>query len=420
MSIRQRLNPSPTQVEGLRMHADHARFVFNLGLGQRSMWCRGKHNRGELSISGITNLSQQRELAQLRGELDWLRIGSSAVQQVALRDLDRAFKNFFAGRAKFPSFKRRDDRAGSFAVRDLKVVRLNRHWGTILVPKVGPVRFRISRLWADIEKATSARVVLKNNQWHVSFTTPAADKIVAGTGAVVGIDRGVANTLALSEGTMVQAPTLTPSEKKRFLRLERRLARQNTRARKTKTWDSKHRTRTLDDLSVLRRNLLDRRTDWVEKTTTMLARTYDLVAVEDLKITTMTKSAAGTVEKPGTNVAAKSGLNRAILASCWGKTVQRLEHKLPEGNLVRVNPRNTSRQCAACGHIGAGNRESQAVFCCQSCGHQAHADTNAAINILQLGLTRTGSATATPLAAGHAVTGRISLGQPSHVNQPAA
>ena len=420
MSIRQRLYPVPEQVVGLAMHVGHARFVYNIGLGQRALWLRSKHDRGAgLSQPRIGYVSQAHELAQLRGELDWLKAGSSAVQQTALRDLDRAFTNFFAGRAKYPTFKRRDDRAGSFAVRDLTVARLSRHWGTVLVPKVGPVKFRVSRLWADIEAGTSARVALKNGQWHISFTTLPAPTIVVGTGAVTGIDRGVKNALALVDGTMLQAPSLTKGEQGRFLKLEQRLARQNIHARRTKTWDSNRRTRSLDQLAVLRRTLQDRRTDWIEQTTTTLARTYDLIAVEDLRIANMTRSAAGTIETPGINVTTKSGLNRAILASCWGKTVQRLEHKLPEGNLVRVNPRNTSRKCAVCGHVGAGNRESQAVFCCQSCGHQAHADTNAAKNILNRALANPPS-TASLSAAGPAVTGRISLRRLSHVNHLAA
>jgi len=176
----------------------------------------------------------------------------------------------------------------------------------------------------------------------------------------------------------------------------------------------------MNQLARLRQRLNDRRTNWVEQTTTALARTYDLIAVEDLHIRNMVRSAKGTTEIPGTNVAAKSGLNRAILASSWGITVQRLEHKLPTNALIKVNPRNTSRTCAACAHVSSGNRESQAEFKCEVCGHQAHADTNAAINILNLGLTKAGQATpTTSMTAGHAVTGRISLGQPSHVNQPA-
>lgn len=398
MSIKQRLYPDPGQVAGLRRHADDARFVFNIGLGQRALWRRSKHDRGvhpdhgNLNAAKVTTATQMRELAELRDELDWLRAGSSSVQQAALRDLDRAFANFFAGRARYPSFKRRDDRAGSFVVRDLTVRRLNRKWGTVVVPKIGTVRFRISRLWADIERASSARVTQRNGRWHIAFTTPAADPKTAGTGAVVGIDRGVKNTLATNEGRMIQAPAFTPVEQARFLWLEQQLARQNTRARRRKDWDSRRRDRTLDQLAVLRRRLEDRRTDWVEQTTTSLASTYDLVAVEDLRVGNMVRrpKPKPDPDQPGrflsNGARAKASLNRAILASVWGRFLTRLEHKMPAGTVPRVDPKNTSRTCAACGHCAPGNRESQAVFECEACGHQAHADTNAAVNILRRAL----------------------------------
>lgn len=402
MSIRQRLYPDHGQEPRLVEHCHHARFVFNIGLEQRKMWTRDRHNRGvhpergDLNAAQVNYNSQARELRDLRAEYDWLRAGSSSVQQQALRDLDRAFANFFAGRAKYPSFKARNDREGSFFVRDLSVRRLNRKWGVVTVPKVGRVRLRISRLWADIEKATSARVTHRNGRWHIAFTTPPAEKITAGTGAVAGIDRGVKNTLATSQGRMVQAPALTPGESRRFLALQRRLARQTRDAKKARRRlsECRNREKTLDQLAVLRRRLDDRRRDWVETTTTELTRTYDLIAVEDLRVTNMVRrpkpkpdldpDQSGAFLPNGAR--AKAALNRAILASVWGWFLNRLEQKMPEGAVVRVDPKNTSRTCAACGHCAPGNRESQAVFECEACGHAAHADTNAAVNILMRAL----------------------------------
>lgn len=397
-------------------HCHHARFVFNIGLEQRAMWSRDRHNRGthpeygNLDAARVTTATQMRELAQLRGELDWLRAGSSSVQQAALRDLDRAFANFFAGRAKYPTFKRRTEREGAFVVRDLTVRRLNRKWGVVTVAKVGQVRFRSSRPWADIEKATSARVTHRNGRWHISFTTPPADKITAGTDAVIGIDRGVKNTLATSEGRMVQAPALTTGEQRRFLALQQQLARQQK--------GSVRRRATLDRLAVLRRRLEDRRTNWVEQTTTDLARTYDLIAVEDLRVRNMVRRPAPRPDeaRPGAflpnGARAKAALNKAILASCWGRFLDRLEHKMPEAAVVRVDPKNTSRTCAACGHCAHGNRESQAVFVCVACGQAAHADTNAAVNILSRGIDS---------APGHGVSGRRSPAVlAGSANQPAA
>jgi transposase len=247
------------------------------------------------------------------------------VQQAALRDLDRAFANFFAGRAKYPRFKRRTDREGSFVVRDLTVGRLNRKWGVVTVPKVGQVRFCISRLWAELAKATSARVTYRNGRWHISFTTPPSAKIEATTGAVVGIDRGVCNTLATSEGRMIQAPALTTGEEHRFLALQQQLTRQQK--------GSARRRVALDRLAVLRRRLEDRRTDWVETTTTELARTYDLIAVEELRVQNMVRRPKPKPDPDQFGVflpngaRAKASLNKAILASCWGRFLGRLEHK---------------------------------------------------------------------------------------------
>lgn len=410
MSIRQRLSPEPGQQAGLVEHCHHARFVFNIGLEQRSMWRRDKHLRGDLSTARPTTTTQMRDLAQLCGDLDWLRAGSSSVQQAALRDLDRAFTNFFAGRAGYPAFKRRSEREGSFVVRDLTVRRLNRKWGVVTVPKLGHVRFRISRPWAEIEAASSARITQHNARWHIAFTTPPAEKITAGTGAAVGIDRGVVNTLATSEGQFFQAPTLTGSERARFLAVQRRISRQRK--------GSARRARALDQMAVLRRRLEDRRADWVEQTTTGLASIYDLIAVEDLRVANMVRRPAPKPDPDNegqclpNRAGAKSSLNRAILAGVWGRFLTRLEHKLPDGAVLRVDPKNTSRTCADCGHTAASNRESQAVFACRSCGHRAHADTNAAVVILARAIGA--------MAPGHGVSGRGSPASAGSANQPAA
>jgi transposase len=137
---------------------------------------------------------------------------------------------------------------------------------------------------------------------------------------------------------------------------------------------------------------VDRRKDWVEKTTTGLAQRFDVIRVENLNVKGMTRSARGTVENPGRNVAQKAGLNRGILKSGWGMLVTRLEQKAP-GRVEKVKAAYTSQTCNACKHIAAESRKNQATFVCVACGHQANADVNAARNI----------------AAGHAVTARGDL-----------
>jgi transposase len=136
------------------------------------------------------------------------------------------------------------------------------------------------------------------------------------------------------------------------------------------------------------------------KTSTGIARRFDLIRVEDLKIGRMTRSAKGTAQNPGRNVRAKSGLNREIMRSGWGLLVRRLEQKAP-GRVEKISPAFTSQRCSACGHVDAKSRESQARFVCTACGYACHADVNAARNI----------------AAGHAVTARGGDGVARPVNR---
>ncbi len=122
------------------------------------------------------------------------------------------------------------------------------------------------------------------------------------------------------------------------------------------------------------------RADWAHKESRWVADRYDIAVLESLIIRSMTKSAKGTAEEPGRNVAAESGLNRGILASVWGRLEQNLSYKV--ARLEKIDPRNTSRECSECGHTDKANRKSQSLFACGNCGHSANADTNAALNIL--------------------------------------
>ncbi|GAA4483856.1 hypothetical protein GCM10023191_006140 [Actinoallomurus oryzae] len=263
------------------------------------------------------------------------------------------------------------------------VRRLSRKVGEVRVPKVGWVRFRWSREIPG--EAKSFRVKRdRAGRWHVAFAVLPPPIEGPGTGEVVGVDRGVIVSAALSTGELLSAPGLRETEAKRVLRLRRRLARAKP--------GSNRRKRIKTAIGRLKGRETDRRRDWVEKTSTRLARRFDLIRVEDLQIKDMVRSARGTLAAPGRHVRAKAGLNRAIHAAGWGHLVTRLEQKAP-GRVKKTVPAYTSQICHACGHCAAKNRESQAVFRCRACGHVDHADVNAAKNI----------------AAGRAVTARGAL-----------
>jgi transposase len=229
-------------------------------------------------------------------------------------------------------------------------------------------------------------------RWYVAFAAIPDPIPAPGNGDVVGIDRGVAVGAALSTGELLRVADLTARERRRLRHLERKLAR----ARR----GSNRRGKVRLGIARIRARQTDRRKDWAEKTSTNIARRFDVIRIEDLKVSMMTRSAKGTAANPGRNVRAKAGLNRGILRSGWGLLARRLEEKAP-GRVDKINPAFTSQRCSACGHVDAMSRESQARFVCTACGFADHADVNAARNI----------------AAGHAVTARGGDGVTRPVNR---
>jgi len=348
--------------------------VWNLAVEQQSWW-----RSGRASAPGY--LEQCRQLTAARAEHDWLRAGSQMVQQQALRDFDQAMVNFFAGTHGKPGWRKavRDEGFRVVAVKPGHMRRLSRKMGEVWIPKAGWVRFRWSR---SVAAAKSYRVTLdRAGRWHVAFAVIPEPVPAPGTGQTVGIDRGVTVSAALSTGEMLRVPRLSPARQRRLRRLQRKLARAKR--------GSGRRARVKLALARLRVREADARKDWAEKTSTGLARRFDLIRVEDLSIKDMTRSARGTIQEPGRKVRQKAGLNRGILRSGWGLLVRRLEDKAP-GRVEKIKAAFTSQRCSACGHIAAESRESQAVFACVACSFACNADVNAARNI----------------AAGHAVTAR--------------
>ncbi|HEY9475903.1 MAG TPA: transposase [Mycobacteriales bacterium] len=382
---RYRLYPTVSQEQSLLVHCGHARFVWNLAVEQQSWWRPGRGKAPNFAV-------QSRQLTEARAEFAWLAAGSVTVQQQALRDFTQAMSNFFAGTHRRPTWRKAGRHEGFriVHVRPDHVRRLSRKTGGVFVPKVGWVRFRWSRPVPDAKSFGVTRD--RAGRWHVAFAAIPAPVDPPRTGEVVGVDRGVAVSAALSTGELLHCPDLRPTEAVRLRRLQRRLSRAKR--------GSNRRTRVKAAIARIKAREADRRKDWIEKTSTMLAARFDVIRVEDLRIGNMTRSARGTLETPGRNVAQKAGLNRSILANGWGQLVARLEHKAP-GRVQKINPAYTSQTCSACGTVDRNNRENQAVFECTSCRFRCNADVNAAINI----------------AAGHAVTARGGPGSPGPANR---
>jgi putative transposase len=370
----------------LAEHCRHARYVWNLAVEQQQHWQPGRRAPGYNE--------QCAQLTAARAEYDWLATGSQTVQQQALRDFAQAMRNFFAGTHRRPTWRKAGVHEGfrQVAVKPRHVERLNRRFGRVWVPKVGWIRFRLSRSVPDGVK--SYRVTRdRAGRWHVAFAH--APEPIAGPadGSVLGIDRGVTVAAALSTGELLHASGLSRGEVRRLRVLQQRMARAKR--------GSTRRARTKRAIAKLKARETDRRKDWVEKVTTDVARRFDTIRIEALDVPAMTRSVRGTVQQPGAGVAQKRALNRGISRSGWGMLAVRLQQKAP-GRVEQIPAAYTSQRCCVCGHVATENRKSQAVFQCEACSAgPCNADVNAARNI----------------AAGRAVTARGDLGASRSTNR---
>lgn len=366
-----RLLPSPGQAAVLARWVGAARFVFNVCLEQRRDWWRPGRS--------FTYATQCREITVLRAEVDWLRdVPVHALQQAA-KDLDRAYQNWWSGRARAPTTRKRGVN-DSFRLPDpatFALRRLSRRVGEVRLPKLGWVRLRWDRsIPGTIKSLTVARragIWTVAAQYEAEVSDPAPS-----TRPAVGIDRGVNVFAAFSTGAMIAPVNAGKRALRALARAQRKLAR--------KERGSNNRRKQVLLVARLHLRVANARKDFVHKVSTSVAQNHGTVVLEALEVRNMVRSAAGTVEEPGRNVRAKAGLNRSIMDQGWGMFRAMLGWKLAErgGRLIEVPAQNTSRTCAACGCVDAESRDGQR-FRCTTCGHEAHADTNAARVILYRG-----------------------------------
>ena len=394
MGRRYRLYPTLGQAERLTGWRHTCRAVWNVALAQRQFVYAQRGTR--LRAAG-----QCRHLTQARAELDWLAdLPAQSAQQI-LAHLDRAYDNWWdpehpTGPPRFK--KRRDQLALPFPGQAVAVRKLNNRWAKVRLPKFGWVQFRLSRpLSGVVRNATVSRDALG---WHVAFGVATGAKPVAPNRLPgCGVDFGVACSAYVSTeaAPRLMPPTLTEGERRRLLGLERRKARQIRWARRYNRGGYSGRLRrTIAEIARLRARQARRRADFTHKLTTDLAKRHGWVGIEDLRVKAMTASARGSMEQPGSNARAKAGLNRAVLDNIPGERRRQLAYKAPRfGSELRlVPPQATSETCATCGHRDAASRPGCGrVFACTGCGHQAHADANAARNIEQLAAGRAAGST---------------------------
>ncbi|WP_143969930.1 RNA-guided endonuclease InsQ/TnpB family protein, partial [Tepidimonas fonticaldi] len=374
-AFRYELMPTGEQQRQMRRFAGSCRFVFNKALALQ----KERYEQGEkkLGYAGLCKL-----LTEWRNgpETPWLADAPVHPLQQTLKDLERAYANFFAKRANVPRFKKKGQH-DSFRYPDPKQIKLDQGNSRIFLPKLGWVRYRNSReVLGTVKNVTVSQSCGK---WFVSIQTEREIQApVPKATSAVGIDMGVTRFATLSDGTFY-APLNS------FKRHEDRLRRaQQAMSRKTKFSNNWKKAKAR--VQKIHARIGNVRRDYLHKATTTISQNHAMVCIEDLQVRNMSRSAAGTTENPGKNVRAKSGLNKAILDQGWFEFRRQLGYKLAwaGGHLIVVPPQNTSRTCPACGHVSADNRQTQARFLCVECGFAENADLVGAINILRAGHAR--------------------------------
>ncbi len=354
----------------MRRFAGACRFVFNKSLALQNE----NHEAGNKFLSYVKMATWLVEWKKAP-ETQWLKESPSQPLQQALKDLERAYKNFFQKRASFPRFKKRGH---SDSFRYPQGVKLDQANNRISLPKLGWISYRNSR--EVVGEVKNVTVSQSCGKWYVSIQTEyEVTEPTHSSTSMVGLDAGVAKLATLSDGTIFEPVNSFKSNQKKLARLQRAMSR---KVKFSNNWNKAKRK-----VQNLHSRIANIRRDYLHKVTTTISKNHAMIVIEDLKVSNMSKSAKGTAEQHGRNVRAKSGLNRSILDQGWFELRRQLEYKQlwRGGQVLAINPAYTSQKCACCGHTAKENRQSQSKFECLACGYIANADVNGARNILAAG-----------------------------------
>jgi putative transposase len=399
-SVTHRLYPTASQAQALAELLEVQRQLYNAALEERrGAW---KWER-----RAVTRYDQYNGLTGAEAWCPELARFGRRVAQGTLDRLDEAFGHFRrrvqAGeKPGFPRFKggtRWDSVQWSNAGGSWKVTPTGRGtYGRLYLQGVGHVSIKLQRRF-DGARPVKLIVRRRPRGWEATVVyRGVAVEALPPTSRAAGIDVGVTVLAAIADDTghleLVPNPAPLTSALRRLEAAQQALAA--CQRGSNRHWRARQR------VTVLHEQIRQRRRQHAHQLTARIVADYDLIAIEDLHIANMTRSARGTVDAPGTNVAAKAGLNRSILDAGWGQLVTLLTYKA-EGagrKLVRVAAAHTSQTCARCGTTDPASRPSRDRFSCTTCGHGAQADANAAQVILAV------------------ATGRITINRPPPTSWP--
>ena len=393
------LMPNGDQLRDMRRFSGSCRFVYNKALALQ----KENHAAGNKFI-GYVAMAAKLPTWKRETETAWLKETPSQALQHALKDLEKAFKGFFAKRTDFPRFKKKGS-GDSFRYPEPKQIQLDQSNNRILLPKLGWLRYRNSR--QALGQVRNVTVSHSGGKWFISIQTQRElERPSPSTTTPIGIDVGIVRFATLSDGNYVAPLNSFKTHQQRLAHYQRRMSRKQQFSNNWKKAKAK--------VQKIHTAVANARKDFLHKTSTTISQNHALVCIEDLQVKNMSQSAKGNREQHGKQVKQKSGLNRAILDQGWGEFRRQLEYKVQwnGGLLLAVPPHNTSRTCPCCGYVSKENRQTQEKFQCVDCGYENQADVVGAINILERGYRL--------LARGESVQSGHSMKQePTEVTQAA-
>ena len=334
----------------------------------------------------------------------YLKKISTDITQVETKNVIKAFQSFYCG-GGYPKFKSNKNPKQSFSIlRGVRLVGVNKNKplkkggfkviktnkilkeyqdielssNLINFPRIGDLKMKGFRndMYGKIKTST---IVRENGEYYLSMVIEMDEKetIKSVLDTPIGVDVGVKVFAYTSDKREFKQVDLE-SKTKKIEQLQKRLS--------AKDKDSKGYIKMKKRLAKAHKDLINARNYFIHETTKELS-THSVVAVENLKIKNMSKSARGTIEEPKKS-SSKRGLNRVILKQGWAIFFNQLEYKLADngGELIKVNPKYTSQTCSQCGYRNKNNRLSQSKFVCKKCGYSTNADYNASVNILTIAI----------------------------------
>ena len=357
------------QREALGAALEVSRLLYNAGLEERC----GAWRKAKLRI-GLHD--QYKSLTQLSGDpsLEGLPV---TLLRWPLKRLELAFTGFFRRVRQrqspgFPRF-RSATRWKSFGYSDRSGWKLVGR--RLDLSRIGRFRLQLHRPLEGNLRSLAVR--REGRKWFALLTLEVANA-EAHAGPAIGVDLGLTRLATLSSGAILPNPREGQRRARAIAAVRRSLARALR--------GSKRRQRLKERLGRLKRGEANARATSLHQLSAMLARRYATIVIEDLKIGNMMRSAKGSLAEPGTNVAQKTALNRSIGDAAWGRFVTFLAYKAERacGQVIRVNPKNTSNLCSRCQRLTPTKIGD--AFCCAHCGHTLDRDHNAALNILARGV----------------------------------